>query len=191
MALTQTDRTLLRRCFENQENAWHDFVERFLGLFIHVIRHTAERRGFTLSQDDIDDLSAEIMLSLLDRNYEVLRRFRGQSSLAAYLTVIARRIAVRRIMDRKRAEAMGHVLVESESSDAAMVERVENAETVQQMLDGLSEFDAQVVRKYHLEGLSYKEISTSLGIPENSVGPTLHRARKKLRANAMATTESG
>jgi RNA polymerase sigma-70 factor (ECF subfamily) len=39
---------------------------------------------------------------------------------------------------------------------------------------------------YHLEGKSYREISQALGLPENSIGPTLHRAREKLRRVAQA-----
>jgi RNA polymerase sigma-70 factor (ECF subfamily) len=37
---------------------------------------------------------------------------------------------------------------------------------------------------YHLEGKSYQEISRSVGMPENSVGPMLSRARAKLRRRA-------
>jgi len=35
---------------------------------------------------------------------------------------------------------------------------------------------------YHLEGKSYQEISSAVGMPENSVGPTLSRARSKMRS---------
>ena len=44
--------------------------------------------------------------------------------------------------------------------------------------------EATVVRMYHLEGKSYQEISHSVGMPENSVGPMLSRARAKLRRRA-------
>ena len=37
------------------------------------------------------------------------------------------------------------------------------------------------MRLYHLEGKSYQEISDRMGMPENSVGPTLSRARRKIR----------
>jgi RNA polymerase sigma-70 factor (ECF subfamily) len=37
---------------------------------------------------------------------------------------------------------------------------------------------------YHLEGKTYQEISRSVGMPENSVGPMLSRARAKLRRRA-------
>jgi len=53
------------------------------------------------------------------------------------------------------------------------------------MLNDLPPKDADVVRAYHLEGRSYREISTKLGIPENSIGPTLTRARDRLKAEAV------
>ena len=34
---------------------------------------------------------------------------------------------------------------------------------------------------FHLEGKSYQEISSAVGMPENSIGPILSRARDKLR----------
>ena len=55
---------------------------------------------------------------------------------------------------------------------------------VEQLLDGLNEPEAKVVRMFHLEGKSYSEISTQVGMPENSIGPTLSRARSKMRARA-------
>jgi len=59
--------------------------------------------------------------------------------------------------------------------------RIESVELVHQMLQGLPPNEAEVVRQYHLAGKNYREISEALGIPENSVGPTLSRAREKLR----------
>jgi RNA polymerase sigma-70 factor (ECF subfamily) len=38
-----------------------------------------------------------------------------------------------------------------------------------------------MVRLYHLKYLNYRQIAKQLGIPENSVGPTLAKARKRLR----------
>jgi len=48
-------------------------------------------------------------------------------------------------------------------------------------LEELDEAEAEVVRLYHLEGKSYREISARIGMPENSIGPTLSRAREKMR----------
>ena len=192
MALTELDRGLLERCLNRDGNAWRDFVDRFAGLFTRVIHHTAHARSVKLSENDIDDLCAEIFVAILTDDFAALRRFRGDSSLATYLTVIARRIVVREVFRRRMSEAMGHVkphqanlqMVQAAYPD---VTRIENEELVKQMLTGLPELDAKIVRQYHLEGRSYREISEQLGVPENSIGPTLSRARERLRQNLSAT----
>ena len=167
-------------------------MDRFLGLFIHVISHSAQARSIRVSQSDLDDLCSEIFLALLSNDYEVLRRFRGKSSLATYLAVISRRIAVRELDRRRKAEALGHVSVKNDSlknaqADSPELNRVENRDEVRNLLRDLPDTDAEVVRQFHLEGKSYREISSQLGIPENSIGPTLTRAREIMRRKQMQT----
>lgn len=187
MALTEIDRALLNRCVNREAGAWNDFVDRFMGLFVHVIQHVAHSRSVQLSPEDIDDLCAEIFLKVLEKDFAVLRRFEGRSSLATYLSVIGRRIVVKEIAQRRKAEAMGHVNAHQASIDKAHAEqleeeaRIENKEVVKQMLDGLAPREREVVKRYHLAGESYQEISSRLKIPMNTVGPTLSRAREKLR----------
>ena len=192
MALTEVDKKLLRRCLADEPGSWKDFVDRFSGLFVHVIRHTAHSRSVPLTPEDEDDLLAEIFLKLLENNAQVLRRFREKSSLAWYLTVICRRIAVHEITRRRKAEALGHVTahhahaaqVQASASNRtpAAQNRIDDQEEIRQMLDELPPTDAAVVRQFHLEGRSYREIAAILGIAENSIGPTLSRARELMRA---------
>ncbi len=188
MALTDIDRSLLKRCIAEETGAWRDFVDRFIGLFVHVINHTAQARSIRLSNDDIDDLCSEIFLGILSNEYAVLRRFRGKCSLATYLTVIARRMTVQQISKRRMAEALGHVTAHHSSLDRAAAatrdaeeKRIDDQEEVQGLLKKLPPMDAAIVKQFHLEGRSYHEISTRLGIPENSIGPTLTRARARLK----------
>jgi len=183
VALTDLDRNLLKQCLNQTPGAWQDLVDRFIGLFVHVINHTAHARSVVVGPADVDDLCSEIFLALLKNNFAVLRKFRGESSLATYLTVVARRVVVREIVRRRRSEALGHVDAHQASIDAAGsdMQRIEDAEEAEQMLRGLPRRDAAVVRLFHLEGKSYREISGSLRIPENTVGPTLSRARERLR----------
>ena len=192
MALTDLDRSLLERCLKRDGSAWRDFVDRFAGLFVHAIHHTAQARSVKLDPSDVDDLCAEIFVAILADDFAILRRFRGESSLATYLTVIARRIIVREVIHRRFSEALGHVKshnvnVQMARADISEITRIENEELVQQMLTGLSEHDATVIRQFHLEGKSYREIGERLGVPENSIGPTLTRAREKLRQGLSAS----
>ncbi len=189
MALTELDRKLLKRCLSQQPGAWQDFVDRFIGLFVHVIRHSAHTRTVKLTPDDIDDLCSEVFVTLLQDEFAVLRKFRGESALATYLTVIARRVVIRELIRRRNADAMGH----TEAHHAALmsatahpaVSRIEDSDEVRVMLSGLADGDAEVVKQFHLQGKSYREISQSLGIPENSIGPTLTRARERLRKKQL------
>ena len=190
MALTEIDRELLNRCLAAEPASWKDLVDRFLGLFVHVVHHTAHARSVHLTPEDVDDLCAEVYLALLDRNYAVLRAFRGECSLATYLTVVARRVIVREMARRRMAEALGHVTAHQAAIDLAgherpEVQRIDDRDEIQKMLAGLPDMEAKIVRQYHIEGRSYREISTGLGVPENSIGPALTRARAKLRGREV------
>jgi RNA polymerase sigma-70 factor (ECF subfamily) len=190
VALTDLDRQLIQRCLAQEPGAWKDFVDRYTGLFVHVMQHTAHSRSVPLTPEDLDDLCSEVLMAVLERDFAVLRRFRGQSSLATYLVVIARRIAVKELSRRRLAEALGHVQAHQESVDRAGAGsddgRIESQDLVRHMLQGLPHSEAEVVRLFHLEGKTYQEISAGLGVPENSIGPTLTRAREKLRHISQA-----
>ncbi len=190
MALTEIDRNLLHRCLGGESGAWKDFVDRFLGLFIHVIHHCAHTRSVRLSQADTDDLCADIFLALLDHDSAVLRAFRGRCSLATYLTVIARRVVVRQLADRKSNDAkIGNGVslnsLPDEADEIGEHSRIEDRETVKILLESLPDADAEIVRQYHLEGRSYHEISQKLQIPVNTIGSTLSRARSWLRQHQV------
>lgn len=181
MVLSEIDRTLLQRCLARKPRSWEEFVDRFLGLVIHVVNHTAQSRSIRLSSEDREDLAAEVFLAIIDSDYAILRSFRGESSLATYLTVIARRIVVRELVKRKLpAPQPGEVPAGANGSEVE--ERIGNREEVETLLAQLGGTEAQIVRLYHLEGHSYQEVSDQLGLPLNSIGPTLSRARAKLRA---------
>ena len=78
VALSEIDRSLLDRCLNRKPRAWEDFVDRFMGLVVHVINHTAQCRSINLSAADREDLAAEVFLAIVDNDLAVLRHFRGQ-----------------------------------------------------------------------------------------------------------------
>ncbi len=186
MALSEIDRNVLERCLARKPRAWEDFVDRFLGLVLHVVNHSAKAKSVRLSEADRDDLCAEVFLAVCRDSFAVLRHFRGQSSLATYLAVVARRVVVHELLKNKtpaRLTPTPHDTIVMDGHE----QRLANRDEVERLLSGLSGPEAQVVRLYHLEGKSYQEIATSIGIAENSVGPVLSRARERMRAQAAAT----
>jgi len=190
VALTAVDRTLLQRCLNREPGAWNDFVDRFIGLIYHVVHHTSHLRSVPLKPEDVEDIAAEVLLGMVTNDYAALRQFRGHSSLATYLTVIARRICIHELVKRTGIpEAAppidGHKVVEKEKEEAPKAQvGLESVEEVQRLLKKLPTREREVVRLFYLEGRSYEEISTELHIPVNSIGPILSRARHKLRKSA-------
>lgn len=182
MALSDIDRNLLERCLARKSRAWEDFVDRFTGLVIHVVNHTARCRSIMLSSADREDFTAEVLLAIVRDDFAVLRHFRGKSSLATYLTVVARRIVVRKLVETRTATSLGSAADAVAGADgAASEQRMTDREEVEQLMEQLDDSEAAVVRMYHLEGKTYQEISRTTGMPTNSVGPMLTRARAKLR----------
>jgi RNA polymerase sigma-70 factor, ECF subfamily len=186
VALSEIDRNLLERCVQRKPKAWEDFTDRFLGLVVHVVNHTARARSVRLAPADRDDLCAEVFLAIVKNDFAVLRNFRGKSSLATYLTVVARRIVVKELLNRMTTARLDegsstHDPQGIPDPHPSVEQRLGDQEEVQRLLGGLQGAEALVVRMYHLEGKSYHEISLAVGMPENSIGPILSRARNKMR----------
>jgi RNA polymerase sigma-70 factor (ECF subfamily) len=185
LALSDIDRRLIERCLSGGARAWEDFVDRFIGLVVHVVNHTAERRSVRLSGVDREDLIADVFLAIVEDDHAVLRRFRGQSSLATYLTVVARRVVVRKVLSNLSGEVPTGDLQDAVHVNGAE-QRIADRDQVQQLMKLLDGPEAEAVRLFHLEGKSYQEVSHFTGLPVNSIGPLLSRAREKLRAQASA-----
>jgi RNA polymerase sigma-70 factor, ECF subfamily len=186
VVLTEIDRDLLERCLQRKPRAWEDFVDRFMGLVVHVVIHSAQSRSLRLTPEDRDDLVSEVFLNILKNDFAILRHFRGQSSLATYLTVVARRIVVRGMLQQRLQSlpaegGSGEDVADVADTGDQPAERIGSREEIERLLNELQEGEARVVRMYHLEGRSYHEISAAVGVPENSIGPILSRARHKLR----------
>ncbi|MFI4874401.1 MAG: RNA polymerase sigma factor [Blastopirellula sp. JB062] len=188
MALTETDRNLLDSCLTGEPCAWEALVDRFIGLVIHVVDHTARAKGVDITVEDREDLAADVFARLVRKDFRILRDFRRKCSLATYLTVIARRVTIRQLHRRIRERSLQFALDGEPKTPITWTveQRVEDRDQIEAWLEALSGLEAEVVRRFHLEGLSYEEISRQLGIPVNSVGPTLSRARLKIRRNNSA-----
>ncbi|MFO0800982.1 MAG: sigma-70 family RNA polymerase sigma factor [Gemmataceae bacterium] len=192
---TPVDRDLLKRCLANAPGSWNDFVDRFISLVYHAIQYTAHLRSARVGPEDLEDIAAEVMLKLVANDFRVLREFRGESSLATYLTVIARRICVKELARRQqvlsainRGESR---LPEPEADDApAAAKGVERLEEVDALLRRLKGREREIVRLYYLEGRTYEEISTDTDVSVNTIGAVLSRARKKLREMAKLSTDA-
>ena len=197
MALTAVDRSILQRLLQHDSGAWNDFIDRFLGLIYHTIHYTAHLRSNPLTPELVEDIAQEVLTQLAANDYALLRQFRAKSSLATFLTVIARRISVRELVKRvgttrrplpseyrakqpKQAAKPEEEAVEEEAPSGARI-GFEQLEKVQKLLRKLPSREREVVRLFYLEGRRYEEISIEMNIPVREIGPILKSARNLLR----------
>lgn len=175
-ALAPADRQLVADCVAGSHQAWAEFVDRFAGLFAFVATRVARQRGRGCDDATRDDMVGEMLLECLRNDAAVLRAFAGRSSLATYLVVIARRVAVRWLTRHPDLAPQAPVTHRSASDD-----RDTARQQVESLLAGLEQDEARLVRLHHLEQRSYGEISHLTGMPLGSIGPALTRAREKMR----------
>src|SRR5437660_9750466 len=108
--------------------------------------------------EDTEDLAAEVLLQIVNNDYAVLRQFRAQSSLATYLTVIARRVCVQEMARRAVARDIqprvdGQAPVKEEPEEVPQAAGgLEMLEEVAKLLEKLPAKERQVVRLFYLEG---------------------------------------
>jgi RNA polymerase sigma-70 factor, ECF subfamily len=137
------------------------------------------------------DLSQEVFL----RIFRTLAQFRGQSTLRTWIyRIVVNQASNRQRWWRRRRRAQQVALDEHtaahgelpESRSYAMPDQVlqqrEIAGRVWQALDQLPFDQRAVIVLREIDGLSYEEIATSLGVAVGTVKSRLARARGSLRA---------
>jgi RNA polymerase sigma-70 factor (ECF subfamily) len=181
---------LVQRCLAQEPGAWKALVDQYLPLVYRIIYHTAHQRGVTVRPEDVEDFAADVMFHLVSNNYAALRHFQGRSSLATYLTVICRRSFIHLLAKKLGSTAVFKALPAGlDPAETVLDDQKDSLEQVHDLLTRLPKQAREVVRLYYLEGRSYEDISAQLGIPVNSIGPLLSRARKRLHAKLQSSAE--
>lgn len=166
---------LVRRAAEGQQPAWDELVRRFAGLVWGVARQCG------LGEADAADVSQVTWLRLVEH----LRRLREPERLAGWLAVTARRESYR-ISGRKGKELpVGDVIDltpgRAAAADAMLIAN-ERDIALWSLLGALPESCQPLMRLLMADPPpSYAEISTTLGIPIGSIGPTRQRCLERLR----------
>jgi RNA polymerase sigma-70 factor (ECF subfamily) len=130
---------------------------------------------------DVDDMVQEVFLAAFTKCH----RFRGDSSLATWLTVIAlnkcrshRRGLLARLRTLRRASH--RPLPPASSADAAAM-LDDTLAQVRESIRKLNPRDREVIVLHYLEDKTVTEISTLLKTKHNTIEVRLHRARQHLK----------
>jgi RNA polymerase sigma-70 factor, ECF subfamily len=179
------DLALVQRLVDNSEAAWCKLVNQFAGqVRARIIRVTISCGSLNRSAM-VDDILAEVFRALLANEHAALRAYQGRCSLSTYLCAIATRVALRYSIKPAHGIQSEDVLTALEDTKAAAPEHraldSEQNQWLLQHIDKLPGKQRQLIRLFHLEGKSYKEISVQLSMPIGSIGPSIGRAEAQLR----------
>ena len=129
---------------------------------------------------EADDVAQETFV----RAFVNMKRFAPDRPLLPWLLTIARNLALDRLR-RRYPEPDSMVVDKAADTDHASAETCaasrEQMRALEQALAKLPEPQREVIVLFHLEGLAYRDIAISLGVPIGTVMTWLHRGRAVLR----------
>lgn len=192
------DRQLIDRLIGGNIGAWHALVAKYGPLVRDRVVDVASAFGRADDHAVVDDATAEVFAALIANEAAPLRAFRGRSSLASYLSVIATRSATRSFARHRLVLGSGNGTTGApetadpsienaagqEPTGADSVARMIDTEQhsrVQSLMDRLSPNQRSVAVLFHLQGQSYAQISQKLEMPIGTVGQTLRSAEARLQ----------
>ena len=147
-----------------------------------IARHVAR---YIRRASDVEDVVQETFI----RAYRGLASFRGDSSFYSWLYRIATNAAINSLKrdptpvllgddaPEERADAFQPGISDNEDPERRLMAR-QIADAVQRALDRLQPELADALMLYEVEGKSYSEIATMLGIPIGTVRTRIFRARE-------------
>jgi RNA polymerase sigma-70 factor (ECF subfamily) len=182
------ERELLQRCLDGNSSAWEEFLERYRPLLERSVRFTFLRCVYRIPHADVENVVQDLLARLYEKNCRRLRTYQGRCPLAAWLKSLAVRITLNAIRDEKLRGRFGGGDFEDlglqAAPDAAEQSAPEEREEIRRLdavLDSLGPLQKTVIKMFYYDGLSYRQISASLGIPVQTLGSIITRARARLK----------
>lgn len=169
---------------EGDTTAFRGLVEKYQGRVYSMVY------GMLRNREDARDVTQDAFV----KAFHNLDSFRLESSFYTWLYRIAMNLAIDLTRKRKRRQTSsfeeevatrdgdgGIAEIHHGDGPSRTLERKRLYKRIMDAVDSLPEDQKQAILLRELEGLSYKEISDIMGIPEGTVMSRLFYARKKLQ----------
>ncbi|MEK7407745.1 MAG: sigma-70 family RNA polymerase sigma factor [Acidobacteriota bacterium] len=129
-------------------------------------------------------LAEETAQDVFVRIWKALSGYRGEASLSTWIYAIARNTCLTAI---RRGASREEVSLDDPAAQAAAAHREENRGEVFAELARLPEKYRQVLTLFYMEEKSYEEVARLLDLPMGTVKSHIHRARKQLAQQLLAS----
>lgn len=133
-----------------------------------------------LDQSEAEDIAQDTFV----RAFVHRERYDTTKPLLPWLLTIARRLCIDRIRQKKPSRDVALCEENHECMDQSPEQKAHNQEIgalMQRLIQPLPEGQREALLLCHMEGLTYKEIASTLDVPVGTVMTWLHRARTYLK----------
>ncbi len=174
-----SDQNLLSAARQGDPSAFEEIVRRHQGRVYNLAYRMLR------DHDDAEDLTQEAFL----RVFQSLPRVRDDRALGAYVTRVAANLCITWLRARSRRPEQS-----ADPADLASVPAPAGSELDEHLRAALSTLPPKyrlAIAAFYLEGRSYQEAASDLGISIRALKTRLHRARTMLRQAVAADTGAG
>ena len=166
--------------------SWRRFVIRWNPLIASAARRAIERSGRRVTACDVEDATQEVFVKLVKDDFRVLKQYDPlRASLSTWLTVVARSVTVDMI---RRTPAPLTLPSDDHPTPEPAVKPEEPAGAAVDLCVGLSIRQRLVLHLLFDCDMDVPEVARLLGVEEQTVRSTKHKAINKLRSAMAAGT---
>jgi len=171
----------LQACATGDEDAWSIFVTETAGLVLAAVRRTAGKQLDHPQMPDIDDVVQSIYVRLLANNGRLMLNYDPErASISTWLTLVSRSVTID-VLRRKRLPQVplaDHDRPEQDLEHPARERGSLESAAPMQVLTGRQQL---VLTLLFEDGRSVAETARFLGVGEQTVRSTKHKALERLR----------
>jgi len=189
--LFSDEKTLLKRCLNQDKKAWDIFVEKYNRIIYNAIIRTLKKHSFPTENQVVDDLFQTVFLSLLESNCKKLRQFEWKCKLSSWIHIIAARTTIDFLNKQTRQVSLNGDTEEEKSikkktsngrpNPGEMVEQKEERKILEQLIDMLNPKERLFIELYYDKDLSSSEVSKIMNIEPNYMYLIKNRVREKMK----------
>lgn len=184
-----TDRQLLHRVLNQDEPAWSELVRRYRPLIYRCISKVTGRFAANMTNADVDEIYAEVLISLLRDDMRKLRLYnphRG-TKLSSWIGMISvnaaydflRSAGRRPMLDRLDGAPNPHEEYDRTPLDT-LIEK-ERWASLNDILRSFSDKDRTFMQLYYAEGMDAEKVASEMSISLKTVYSKKHKIRARMR----------
>ncbi len=166
--ISMTETELIKGCLANNRLAQKTLYDKYKrGMYTVAYRITGE---FDMANDALQEAFIQV--------FRGLAKFRGESTLGAWIKTIVVRAAIKKVKKKVHFEQ-----IEDHTQGAGFIDWGDflNAEYLEKAINSLPEGYRAVFTLVEVEGYQHKEVAEMLGISAGTSKSQLYHAKRKLR----------